>query len=397
VDFLVGTPREDVDNNNDDDTGAAYLFWGGPTVDPTPGLVFRGEEPRSYFGISVTGIGDVNADGYADVAIGAYQTDVTATCSSGKTRLPLVGRVYVYFGGPRDQMDNRPDTAFAGETTETPNDPASACRSGDEFGLSIAGAGDVNGDGYDDVAVGARGYDLSLGSTADENAGRAYVFFGGPWFVGVGAASADLIVTGLSGGDQFGASVAGAGDVNGDGFSELLVGAHQADEGAIDTGAAYLFFGQRNGVTSTPVRFDGAGEEDAFGAAAARVGDVNRDGFADFAIGSYLAGPDDNGAVSFFLGNSGATPTSASTIAGGADPNPGDQFGSSVAGAGDVDGDGTDDVVVGAPLNDSAGGTAGRASVIFGPTIVNPGSGSNPPDRFFTGTNFGDALGWAVN
>jgi hypothetical protein len=414
VDFLIGAPREDRDPSTDDDTGAAYLYWGGPALDPSSAMIFRGEEPRAYFGMSVAGVGDVNGDGYSDIAIGAYQTDVTALCNGARTRLLIVGRVYVYFGGPRDQLDGRPDAVLTGETTETPNDPASACRSGDEFGVSIAGAGDVNGDGYDDIAIGARGYDAVLTASADDNTGRSYVFFGGPWFVGVGAEHADVVLTGAAAGDQFGSAVAIAGDVNSDGYSEVLVGVQKSDAGGLDSGAAALYYGRGNWGSPVPVQFGGAAEGDAFGAAVARAGDLNRDGFADVVVSAYLAGPDDNGAASFFLGNSGSTPTTAGTITGEPDPddpNPGVvdagfvgyQFGVGLAGAGDFNGDGNDDVVVGAPFYDLCTGlspvcdNAGRAYVIMGTSISNRVVASNASDRPFTGAAVGDAMGTAVN
>ncbi|MFZ5875917.1 MAG: integrin alpha [Nitrospirota bacterium] len=414
VDFLIGAPREDRDPNNDDDTGAAYLYWGGPTLDPTAVVIFQGEEPRSYFGMSVAGVGDVNGDGYSDIAVGAYQTDVMTTCNGAKTRLPIVGRVYVYFGGPRDQVDARPDAVLTGETTETPNDPASACRPGDEFGFAVSGAGDVNGDGYDDVAIGARGFDAVLTASADDNTGRAYVFFGGPWFVGVGAEHADVVLTGAAAGDQFGSAVAMAGDVNGDGFSEILVGVQKSDSGGLDSGAAALYYGRDGWGSAVPVQFSGTAAGDAFGAAVASAGDTNGDGFADFVVGAYLAGPDDNGAAAFFLGNSGSTPTAAGTITGEPDPddpNPGVvdegfvgyQFGVGLAGAGDFDGDGNADVVVGAPFYDLCTGlspvcdNAGRAYVIMGPTIGNRVVASIPSDRPFTGAAVGDGLGTAVD
>jgi hypothetical protein len=364
--------------------------------------------------MSVAGVGDVNGDGFSDVAIGGYQTDVMATCDGGRTRLSIVGRVYVYFGGPRNQLDGRPDAVLTGETTETPNDPDSACRFGDEFGVSIAGAGDVNGDGYDDIAIGARGVDAVFTASADDNTGRSYVFFGGPWFVGVGAERADVVLTGAAAGDQFGATIAIAGDVNSDGFSDVLVGAQKADAGGIDSGAAALYYGRDSWVSPVPVQFSGVAEGDAFGAAVARAGDLNRDGFADFVVSAYLAGPDDNGAASFYLGNSGSTPTTAGTITGESDPddpNPGVvdpqfvgyQFGVGLSGAGDFDGDGNDDVVIGAPFYDLCTGlipvcdNAGRAYVIMGPSISNRVVASNASDRPFTGASVGDGLGTAVD
>lgn len=405
VDLLVGAPTADRDSDADDNTGAAYLYWGAPDPENTPALVFRGEAAGSLFGMSVASLGDVNGDEYPDIAVGAYQMSVRTECGGVAQQVPFVGRVYVFFGGPREQMDNRADVVLTGETTEIPEDPSSACRPGDEFGLSVAGAGDVNGDGYGDIAVGARGFDGSLSPLSTPNTGRAYVFFGGPWFVGVGAERADVVLTGSAADDRFGAAVAGAGDTNGDGFADLVVGAHLSDANGTDAGAVSWYFGRSTGVAPAPVQISGAVASDNFGASVAPLGDINRDGFADFVVGAYLVGaaPNDNGAASFYLGNAAGTVTPAGTIFGETTPNPDDQFGLAVGGAGDVDGDGFDDAVVGATRHDVCAApapfcfNAGRAYVIMGPTITTRGAAANPQDRLLTGRTSGDSLGSAVN
>ncbi len=396
VDFLVGAPR--VNSH----TGSAYLYWGGASPSPIPALTLRGETDGGLFGMSVAGVGDLNADGYPDIAVGGYQVSVTAECGGSLQRLPGVGRVYVFFGGPRDQMDDLADVVLTGETTEIPDDRSSACRSGDEFGLSVAGAGDVNGDGYDDLAVGARGYD----AVSKQDVGRAYGFFGGPWFVGVGAERADIVLTGNESDDQFGAAVAGPGDTDGDGFADLMVGAHLSDVGsAIDAGSASWYFGGRNGVAPAFVQISGMVAGDSFGGSLAPAGDINGDGFADVVVGAYLVGPapNDNGAVSYYLGNASRAETSAGTITGEPIPNPDDQFGRAVGGVGDVDGDGLDDTVVGATRHDVCVTPtrfcfdAGRAYVIPGPSVADRGVSADTRDWLLTGIKPGDRLGASVN
>ena len=131
-----------------------------------------------------------------------------------------MGRAYVYYGGPG--ADAVADLTLTGEAA------------GDLFGYSVSGAGDVNGDGYADVIVGA--YSDDAGGS---DAGRAYVYFGGP-----GAdAVADLTLTGAAASDWFGWSVSGAGDVNGDGYADVIVGGHSDDAGGMDAGRAYVYFG----------------------------------------------------------------------------------------------------------------------------------------------------------
>src|SRR5439155_13951577 len=153
--------------------------------------------------------GDVSGGGLADVVVGA---DLNAAGGAG------AGRVYVFYGGPG--ADAVADLTLTGAAA------------GDAFGNSVSSAGDVNGDGYADVIVGAY-----LNDAGGTDAGRAYVYYGGP-----GAdAVADLTLTGAAAGDSFGYSVSSAGDVNGDGYADVIVGAYQNDAGGGDAGAAYVY------------------------------------------------------------------------------------------------------------------------------------------------------------
>jgi hypothetical protein len=399
--LLVGAMWADRNRDVDDDSGAAYLYWGGSAPATAPTLILRGETDRSHMGNSVAGVGDVNGDGYPDIAIGAYQTAVAAACDGGTRTLAGVGRVYILFGGPRDRLDAVPDVVLTGETAQIAGDSTSPCREGDEFGFQVAGGGDVNGDGYDDLVVGARGFDTSVDPPAGVNSGRMYLFFGGPWVIGVGAEQADVIRTGASAGDEFGTAVAGVGDTDGDGFADLLVGAPLRDLGGIDSGSVSRYLGRSTGV-SAPIEINGIAGNDNFGAVLSPLGDVNGDGFSDFVVGAYLAGPDDNGAASYFIG---PTATKLGTIVGQTDlsepgdPLDGDWFGSAVVGPGDVDGDGFDDSVVGGYRHDACLNNplfcddAGRAYVIIGPAIADRVAAGDPRDWLLTGFNPGDNLG----
>jgi hypothetical protein len=301
-------------------------------------------------------------------------------------------------------MDAIPDVVLTGETTVDPGDLTSACREGDEFGSGVAGIGDVNGDGYDDIAVGARGYD---DSTARPDAGRTYVFFGGPWLVGVGAERADANRTGAAAGDEFGTTVAGAGDMDGDGYTDLLVGAPLRDGVGIDSGSVSWYFGRSSGISVGGVEVTGAAAEDYFGFAVASAGDLNADGFADVVVGAFLAGPTDNGAAVYLTGNANRNVSLAAGVLtiGESGPKTGDQLGVSVGGSGDVNGDGLDDTVLGAwhhdeCLNPRTQGEQcfdpGRAYVILGLPTTNGSVVSDLTSWLLTGINPGDGLGASV-
>ena len=220
---------------------------------------------------------------------------------------------------------------------------------GDLFGNSVASAGDVNNDGFDDLIVGA--FDNDAGGT---NAGRAYVFSG---------LNGDTIYvfTGEAAGDLFGWSVASAGDVDNDGFDDLIVGAIFNDAGGPSAGRAYVFSGQTG---DTLYVFTGEEANDALGFSVASAGDVNNDGFDDLIVGASLndAGGTDAGRAYVFSGQTGDSIYVFTGEAGD------DLFGFSVASAGDVNNDGFDDLIVGAPHNDAGGFDAGRAYVFSGQT-----------------------------
>jgi hypothetical protein len=205
---------------------------------------------------------------------------------------------------------------------------------GADFGGSLASAGDVNGDGFADVVVGAIG---AAGT------GQVYLYLGGP----TGLATSP--VTTITGGDgftaNFGCSVAGAGDVNGDGYADVIVGAYSAANG---TGRAYLFLGGAAGMSPSPaLTLNGLNSGGQFGWTVASAGDVNGDGFADVVIGA-RAVSNFAGRAYVYLGSATGLGSSPSTVLTASDATAG-VFGSAVAGAGDINGDGYADVVIAAP------------------------------------------------
>jgi hypothetical protein len=289
-------------------TGRAYVYPGGPSgLSASPVLTATGETVNNHFGYAVGAAGDVNGDGFDDVVIGAYH--------HGNFR----GRVYVYAGRASGLRDI-PLSVVSGEGPDG------------YFGRSVGTAGDVNGDGYDDVIVGAQAYDRSTG--------RVYVYAGGPEGL---SADPIFVATGEGPADSFGQSVGAAGDVNGDGYDDIIIGAHGYESGM---GRAYIYVGAPGGLD--PNLFPtttGEGVGDHFGYAVGPAGDVNGDGYDDVIIGAYGFN-DDTGRAYVYAGGAeglGITPIFMAT-----GDTPGLWFGRSVWAAGDVNGDGYDDVIVGA-------------------------------------------------
>ena len=331
ADIIVGTQFNDAGGTN---AGRAYVLYGGPHADLTADLVMTGEAPDDRFGISSSGAGDFNGDGYDDVIVGAHYNDAGGS---------LAGRAYLFFGGPG--ADAVADLTLTG------------LAAGDYFGASVSGAGDVNGDGFADVIVGAY---LADGVVA--SSGVAYVFFGGS----AADATADLVLNGEAGADRFGQSVSGAGDVNGDGYDDVVVGAYYADGGGLtNSGKAYVFYGGSVPDDEPDLILAGETVDDRLGYSVAGAGDVNGDGFDDIAAGApnQDAGGSNAGAVYLYFGGPDEDTLPDLVLIGEA---AGDNFGWPVAGAGDVNGDGFADVMVGARNSDLSVNNGGRAYVFFG-------------------------------
>ncbi len=326
----------------------------GKVSDTSGGLVATLDDGDG-FGRGLAGIGDLDGDGVMDLVVGAPLDD-----DGGSDR----GAVYVLFlnadGTVRSQR----------KISDTSGGLAATLDDGDEFGLSVAAPGDVDGDGLPDVAVGA---------WADDDGGSArgavYVLF----LNADGTVRAEQKISDTAGGlgatlddlDRFGIAVGGLGDIDGDGVGDLAVGADRDDDGGVDRGAVYILRLNADGTVKAEQKISdltggfatALDSNDWFGTAVAGLGDVDGDGVVDLAVG---AGADDDGGIdrgAVYLLSLQADGTvkagqKISDTTGGltATVDDDDGLGSAAVSLGDLDSDGLLDLAVGAP-NDDDGGT----------------------------------------
>lgn len=324
-DVIVGAPRDGQYSK-----GRAYVYYGGSNMDASADVTLDSRESSYYaeeFGYSVGPAGDVNGDGYADVIVGA-------PFYSSNDYYSHEGAAYVFYGGPNPSASQRRDLSGAGEADQ-------------HFGLSVGTAGDVNGDGFADVIVGS--------PTGSGSRGRAHVFLG-PYLW------EEVLLNGSQVEDGFGSSVGTAGDLDGDGYADVIVGAPLGDAVQVDVGRAFVFRGGPQMDADPDIVITGVSYGDQFGSAVGTAGDVNGDGHADFVVGAVGvdAGETDAGRAYVYYGGPGADTTPDFVVTGAA---AGEQFGWSVGTAGDMNGDGHADVIVGAPYAAVGGTDAGRVCV----------------------------------
>jgi hypothetical protein len=336
------------------DDDAAYPIIVDPLM-TIPDWTAEGNLAEARFGFSVASAGDVNGDGFADVIIGAQLYD------GGEDN---EGRVFVFYG--------------SGSGLGATADWIAECdQAGARFGYSVASAGDVNGDGFGDIIVGAPYYDIAPG----DDFGVAVVWFGSAAGLNPTKTKAIDADWGADGGQvdsRFGWSVASMGDVNNDGFSEVMIGAPLYEDDPVaqaNEGWVFAYAGSAAGPSFGPAwraQSDQAGAR--LGYSVAPAGSVNGDPFADVIVGApyydTVAG-DNRGWVFVFHGPPGGRSGGPIATVGDADwsaesDQNSSRFGRAVAAAGDVNGDGFGDVIVGAYLYDNPDASEGMAFVWHG-------------------------------
>ncbi|HEV8321615.1 MAG TPA: hypothetical protein VG389_08385 [Myxococcota bacterium] len=353
-DLIVGAPL--ADGTPIDDRGSVSVYLGSAIG---PGSVAAatlwGESANDHFGSAVACAADVNGDGVDDFLVGAPQADGL----SGDE-----GKAYLFQGVSGFTPDATPDYVAAGTGA------------GEALGTSVAGPGDLDDDGYADFAAGGPA------STAPASPGVVRVYYGDP----AGPVAAGVLVA-MTSATLFGTAIAG-GDVDADGYSDLVVGAPGDDTGATDVGAVFLFRGGSGAAfdSTSDATISGVTANVQFGASLAVV-DYDADGDGDVVVGlpeSDAAGVM-SGAVWIYPAPAlvSATVLSASAAS--------ERMGTSVAGAGDLNGDLVADLVVGAPETTLSTGT-GLARVYFGATgAIAPTLAGTLP-----GTGVGSSFGQSV-
>ncbi|CAB5503063.1 RTX toxins and related Ca2+-binding proteins, partial [Bathymodiolus thermophilus thioautotrophic gill symbiont] len=342
-------------------------------TDIVQGFVMNGESAGDESGYLVSSAGDVNGDGLDDLIVGDPQADPASKDSAGKS--------YIVFGKTDGAtVDLSAIASGIGGFVINGED------ANDESGHSVSSAGDVNGDGLDDLIVGA--YHATPASK--NSAGKSYVVLGKVDGTAVNlsvvaSGTGGFVINGESAEDESGYSVSSAGDVNGDGLDDLIVGAFAGFSADSSAGKSYVVFGKKDKVAvDLSIIASGTGgfviggedTDDWSGYSVSSAGDINGDGLDDLIVGAFNADPDNksNAGKSYVVfGKTDKDAVNLSAIALGTGgfvingEGTNDRSGYSVSSAGDVNGDGLDDLIVGAyqadPDNKS---DAGKSYIVFG-------------------------------
>ncbi len=411
ADVIIGAPAYQTSPFTFLDGHVQILYGSIDGIDDLTHWEISGDEQITSLGGSVSTAGDVNGDGYADALIGgqggaavfmggssgvsatATWTIVTSanliTCVSCAGDVNGDGFSDVLVGDPgfpNSQSGEGRALLYIGSASglTTSSWSTEGGQVGANYGRSVSSAGDVNGDGFSDVIVGA-----PLFMVGPNQQGSALVFHGAA--DGLSQAS-NWTFEGNLATANLGWSIACAGDVNGDGYSDAIIGAPRYDNGQTDEGRVLVSHGRTSGTYLTDWSAESNQATSLFGSSVCGAGDVNGDGYDDVIIGAYYFdnGQTDEGRVFVYHGSSSGLSTTASWI------KESDQadawFGGSVSSAGDVNGDGYGDVIVGADGFDNGETDEGRVFVFHGSAAGLPANSSWSADS----DQAGAAFGWSV-
>ncbi|QSJ20283.1 FG-GAP repeat protein [Nostoc sp. UHCC 0702] len=386
-DLIIGAAN--ASPNGQPEAGESYVVFGSSSgfgaslnlssLDGSNGFVINGIDAGDNSGSSVSSAGDINGDGIDDLIIGA--------ANASPNDQPEAGESYVVFGSSSgfgaslnlSELDGSNGFVINGIDTR------------DFSGRSVSSAGDINGDGIDDLIIGA----IFADPNGQRYTGQSYVVFGSRSSFGASLnllsldGSNGFVINGIDVGDGLGRSVSSAGDINGDGIDDLIIGASGADpNGQYNAGSSYVVFGSSSGFGaslnlseldgSNGFVINGVDAYDNSGYSVSGAGDVNGDGIDDLIIGGFfLFDPNEQdtagesyvvfGSSSGFGASLNLSSLNGSNgfVINGIDAY--DSSGTSVSNAGDINGDGFDDLIIGARYGDPNGQTeAGESYVVFG-------------------------------
>ena len=359
--ILTGFDGFDCSSDDDSDSGSTNTdirVVDEQKISANSGNFDGNLDPGDRFGSALANLGDLESDGVTDLAVGTPFND-----DGGTDR----GAVWVLF------MDDTGEVDTEQKISDTSGDFNGSLDNGDAFGSALASIGDLDSDGVFDLAVGVPGND-----NGGSNRGGLWILFldiDGTVLDSQKIADRTGGFNGnLDNGDRFGSAIAEIGDLDGDGVTDLAVGAPNADDGANNAGAVWILFMNIDGTvdsTQRISRIDGGfggrlTKGDHFGAALAGIGDLDGDGVPDLAVGA--PGSDDRGAERgaiwiLFLEEDGRVRDEQKIADREGDfdgtLNNDDQFGSALANVKDLNGDGVPDLAVGAPNDNDGADNAG--------------------------------------